>query len=147
MSSTIRTVVAVVAGFLVGSIINGGIVAFGPILIPPPPGVDMSTMESLAETIHLMGPLNFLVPFLAHALGTLTGATVACMIADTKRHTAVITMGIIFLIGGLAASVMIPAPVWFIVVDLLFAYIPMAWLGLLLSNRFKPDTHSPDSRN
>ncbi len=138
MNDTIKSVLAVVAGFLVGSVINGGIVAFGPVLIPPPPGVDMSTMESLAETIHLMGPINFLVPFMAHALGTLAGASVACAIETRRRKMIAIITGCLFLMGGIAASVMIPAPLWFIAVDLLLAYIPMAWLGLEISHRIKP---------
>lgn len=138
MNDTIKSVLAIIAGFLVGSVINGGIVAFGPVLIPPPPGVDMSTMESLAETIHLMGPINFLVPFLAHALGTLAGASIACAIETRRRKMVAIIMGCLFLMGGIAASVMIPAPLWFIVVDLLLAYIPMAWLGLEISDRIKP---------
>lgn len=33
---------------------------------------------------------------------------------------------------------MIPAPTWFIALDLVVAYIPMAWLGLTLANRIKP---------
>jgi hypothetical protein len=33
---------------------------------------------------------------------------------------------------------MIPAPTWFIALDLLAAYLPMAWLGLLLADRLKP---------
>ena len=42
-------------------------------------------------------------------------------------------LGIFHLLGGIAAAVMIPAPLWFIVVDLVLAYIPMAWLGAKLT--------------
>ena len=100
----------------------------------------MSTVETMAATIHLMGPLNFLVPFLAHALGTLTGVFTTCLIAASKRTILAYGMGAFFFVGGIAASTMIPAPLWFIVMDLLLAYLPMAWLGLLLANRFKPQT-------
>ena len=37
--------------------------------------------------------------------------------------------------GGVAASQMIPAPMWFIVVDLAGAYFPMAWLGTVAARR------------
>lgn len=133
----IRNTVALLAGFFAGSIVNMGIVVVGPILIPPPPGVDMSTMESLAETIHLMAPINMLAPFLAHALGTLVGTTVACIISTNRKLVAGL-MAVFFLTGGIAASTMIPAPMWFIASDLLFAYIPMAWLGMNIANRLKP---------
>lgn len=35
-----------------------------------------------------------------------------------------------FLAGGVAAAFMIPAPAWFIALDLLLAYLPMAWLAI-----------------
>jgi hypothetical protein len=37
-----------------------------------------------------------------------------------------------------AASFLIPAPVWFIVLDLLAAYLPMAWLGIQIGTQIKP---------
>jgi hypothetical protein len=45
-------------------------------------------------------------------------------------------IGLVFLIGGVvAASVMIPAPAWFIALDLVAAYLPMAWFGAHLGAR------------
>jgi hypothetical protein len=38
-------------------------------------------------------------------------------------------VGVFFLIGGIAAASMISAPTWFIVLDLVVAYLPMAWLA------------------
>ena len=40
-----------------------------------------------------------------------------------------------FLAGGIAAARMIPAPAWFVVLDLAAAYVPMAFLGALLGRR------------
>jgi hypothetical protein len=142
MQKTVRLVIAALLGFVVGSVTNMAIVVVGPILIPPPPGVDMSTMQSLAETIHLMGPLNFAAPFLAHALGTLSGVFVCCLLAGARRNLLAGILAVLFLAGGIAASTMIPAPLWFIAMDLLLAYLPMAWLGLLLANRLKPISNS-----
>lgn len=49
-----------------------------------------------------------------------------------------IAIGVIFLCGGIAASLMISAPAWFIALDLLAAYIPMAWLAGRLGARMAP---------
>ncbi len=38
-------------------------------------------------------------------------------------------VGACFLIGGIVAVAMLSSPVWFTVVDLVLAYLPMAWLG------------------
>jgi hypothetical protein len=43
-----------------------------------------------------------------------------------------IGMGAWFLLGGIIANVLIPAPLWFKVVDLVFAYVPMTWIGAKL---------------
>ena len=40
-----------------------------------------------------------------------------------------------FLIGGVYMVFIFPAPLWFIVGDLVLAYIPMGWLGWKLSNK------------
>src|SRR5690606_30513718 len=69
MKHWVRNVAAVVAGLVVGSVVNMAIVAAGPALVPPPAGVDTATAEGLAAGIHLFQPKHFLSPFLAHALG------------------------------------------------------------------------------
>jgi len=75
------------------------------------------------------------MPFLAHAPGTLAGALGGCLIAVTHRLPIALAIGVLFLCGGVAASFMIPAPAWFIALDLPLAYIPMAWLGARLGAR------------
>jgi hypothetical protein len=42
---------------------------------------------------------------------------------------AALVVGGFFLIGGIASVFLLPAPLWFSVVDLLLAYLPTAWLG------------------
>lgn len=136
MKHWLRNIVAVVAGLVVGSVLNMAIVTWGPAVVPPPAGVDTGTAEGLAAGIHLFEPKHFLVPFLAHALGTLAGAFVACLVAASRRVVPAWVVGAVFLAGGIAAATMIPAPAWFIAMDLLFAYLPMAWLAILAGRRF-----------
>ncbi len=109
----------------------------GPHVIPPPAGVDMSDVQSLSASMHLLGPQHFVFPFLAHALGTLAGATAGFLIAASHRSALAYTIGVVSLAGGIAATFMFPAPIWFIVLDLVIAYIPMAWVGIQLGRRVK----------
>lgn len=53
------------------------LILISPSLIPPPSGVNVSDAESLSRSIHLFEPRHFVMPFLAHALGTLAGALAA----------------------------------------------------------------------
>lgn len=135
MPNWLRSVLALVAGVVIGSAVNMALIMLSPALIPPPAGVDLSNAESLSKGIHLFQPRHYVMPFLAHALGTLAGAFAAYLIAATYKVQIAFAIGVVFLCGGVAASLMIPAPAWFIALDLLAAYIPMAWLGIRLAQK------------
>lgn len=137
MPSLLRNALALLAGVILGAGVNMAIVSLGPTLIPPPAGVVVTDAESLRKGIHLFEPRHFVVPFLAHAVGTLAGALAAFLIAATYRTQMAYVIGAVFLGGGVAASFMIPAPSWFIALDLLAAYLPMAWLGIRIGSRAK----------
>ena len=127
--SILRTILAVLLGLVLGSVVNMALVMASGHVIPPPAGADMTTAEGIRAALPLLEPKHFLFPFLAHALGTLAGAFVAFMVAGSRKAAFAWTIGVLFLAGGVAAAVMIPAPAWFIALDLLLAYLPMAWLG------------------
>ena len=127
-----RNLLALIAGVALGGAVNTALIMLGPTLIPPPAGVDVNNAESLARGIHLFEARHFVMPFLAHALGTLLGALVAFLIAASHKPRWAFCVGFFFLCGGVAASFMIPAPAWFITIDLGLAYLPMAWLGIQL---------------
>jgi len=131
----LRNILAAVAGLVVGGGVNMALVIASPFVIPPPAGVDVSDPQSLSESMHLFEPKHFVFPFLAHAVGTLVGALVAYLVAASHRPVFAYVIGVCFLAGGMGAARMIPAPVWFVVLDLAAAYVPMAFLGTLLGRR------------
>ena len=133
MNPIVRNILAVVVGALVGGVLNLQIIKNGGIIIPPPEGLIPGDMESLKEMMPSFGPEQFVVPFAAHALGTLVGAWLASMIAATHKMKFAMAIGVWFLIGGIAMSFMLPAPLWFSAVDILLAYIPMGFLGWKLA--------------
>lgn len=131
----LRNILGAVFGLLVGGFVNMGIIIAGSALIPPPPGVDFTDADNLRQTAHLLQPIHFLAPFLGHALGTLAGSVAAVLVAASHYKIVAGFIGVFFLAGGIAAAAMIPGPVWFVAVDLIFAYLPMAWLGLKIAGR------------
>jgi len=116
-----------------GSAINMGIITFGPNVVPYPEGYDGSSVEGMAATMNLLSAKHYLVPFLAHALGAFIGAFTAYKLAATYKSRWAYLIGFLTLLGGIAAASMIPAPKWFIALDLIVAYIPMAWLAIKLA--------------
>ncbi len=132
MNPIIRNILAVLVGVIGGSAVNMGIVMISGSIIPPPNGADVTTMEGLKESIHLFQPKHFVFPFLAHALGTFVGALLAAIIAANRKMLFALVIGGFFLAGGVANVLMLPSPTWFTILDLLGAYIPMAFFAVKL---------------
>ncbi len=137
MNPTIKNILAVIAGLLIGSFVNMGLILAGTSIIKFPEGIDPANVESIKAGIHLFEPKHFLTPFLAHAFGTLIGAFIAAKYGATKKLRLAMIVGGLFLLGGISNSFSIPFPMWFTVLDLVIAYIPMAYLGGMLAERLK----------
>ncbi len=131
--STLKLILAILLGLIIGGGVNMALVMAGGHIIPPPPGADMTTAEGITAALPSLAPRHFLFPFLAHALGTLAGAFIAAKITAQRKLPAALVVGAFFFVGGVMAARMIPAPGWFIAMDLVCAYFPFAWLGYWLA--------------
>ena len=128
MNPIIRNILALITGWIVGSVINMGLIQMGHALIPIE-GIDPSDMEALAAAMPTLDFKYFIFPFLAHALGTLAGAIVAGLLAVSHKMKFSLGIGVLFLAGGIMVNYLLPGPTWFAVADIVLAYIPMAWIG------------------
>ena len=140
MNPFLRNGLAIIIGIFIGALINFGIILISGTIIPLPEGVDTSNMESIKSAMSLYEPKHFLFPFLAHALGTFFGGAITAKIAVSAQTKVALVVGIVFLYGGFSMVMQLPSPLWFNLLDLIVAYIPMAWLGAKL-------VHKLDSRN
>ncbi len=135
MNTVFRNFLAVAVGFVIGSIVNILLIELGGRVVPLPECIDTTTPEGLVEAKSLLKPQHFIFPFIAHAVGTLVGAFLAAKIVVEKKMFFGLTVGAVFLVGGILAAIMIKGPVWFTVLDLVFAYLPLAWLGAKIGGR------------
>lgn len=138
MNPILRNVLAVLAGWLGGSAINMGLVQLGHAIFPIE-GINTNDMEAFAAVMPTLGSEHFIFPFLGHALGTLAGATLAAWIAANRKNTFAFVIGVLFLLGGITVNFMLPGPTWFTILDILAAYIPMAWIGASLGTKLSKD--------
>lgn len=129
MNPILKNILAIIAGAVIGSVVNMGIIMMSSSVIPPPEGADVTTMEGLKASMHLFEPKHFIMPFLAHALGTLVGAYVAAKIATNNKMRFAMAIGLLFLAGGITNVVMLPSPTWFSILDIGAAYMPMAYFA------------------
>ena len=130
MKGILKNILVFIVGFILGSSVNMGFVITGNQLIPYTDGVNPidATMWELKY---------FLFPFLAHSVGTFVGAFIVARYTASYHLVLSLSVGVLFLIGGISMVFIMPAPLWFIVVDLLLAYIPMGWLGWKLNGQDK----------
>tara|TARA_B100001971_G_scaffold167700_1_gene158922 strand:- start:161 stop:553 length:393 start_codon:yes stop_codon:yes gene_type:complete len=128
MKTIFKNILVVFGGCLFGMAVNMGLIITGNQLIPFADG--LNPMDATMWEIKY-----FLFPFLAHAIGTLSGAFIAARFAASYHMILAICIGIFFLLGGISMVFIMPAPVWFIVADLSLAYIPMGWFGWKLSGQ------------
>tara|TARA_B110000263_G_C15024525_1_gene381098 strand:+ start:178 stop:570 length:393 start_codon:yes stop_codon:yes gene_type:complete len=130
MKTIFRNILVLLGGCIFGSAVNMGLIIAGNQLIPMADG--MNPMDATMWEIKF-----FIFPFLAHAIGTLSGAFIVAKYTVSYHMILAIFIGIFFLLGGISMVFIMPAPVWFIVADLSLAYIPMGWYGWKLTDQDK----------
>ena len=130
MKTIFKNILAILGGVVIGMVVNMGLIITGNQLIPFED--DMNPMNAMNWELKY-----FIFPFLAHAIGTLSGAFIAAKFSASYHMVLAICIGIFFLLGGISMVFIMPAPVWFIVADLSLAYIPMSWFGWKLTGQKK----------
>ncbi|WP_343535577.1 hypothetical protein [Pedobacter sp.] len=141
MNPILKNILAVIAGLVIGSMVNMAIIMVSQSIIPLPAGADNTTVEGLKASMHLFEPKHYIFPFLAHAIGTFVGAYICARIAAHKMVLAMF-IGLFFLAGGVYMVMMVPSPIWFTLVDLIGAYLPVAYFaGKIASSTKNENSH------
>ena len=118
-------IIAIIS-IIIGMIINIGLIIIGGMIFP------------LSENFNPMNAINwdfkyFIFPFLAHSIGTLSGAFIVSKLSRNFHIIMPLIVGLYFLLGGLYMVTILPAPTWFISLDIILCYIPMALFGWKIS--------------
>ena len=126
MKQTLKNIAIVLLGIIFGMIVNIGLIILGGTIFPP------------SENFEPMNAINwdlkyFIFPFLAHSIGTLSGAIIVSKLSKKSSIILPLVVGLYFLSGGIYMSAILPAPMWFILLDVILGYIPMALLGWKIS--------------
>jgi hypothetical protein len=136
MKGIVLNVLVFVACVLAGGMANGLIINYSGAFVSPPAGSNLTTEAGLKAAMAVMEPKHFIMPFLAHAFGTLIGAFLVTLFNKDRRFFRALLVGFLFFLGGAWMVFELPSPLWFDALDLGLAYIPMAWIGYKLALRF-----------
>jgi fructose-specific phosphotransferase system IIC component len=121
MRSPLRSIAAVIAGFVAASIVmmivetlNGRILY--PELVKAPEGVtDRETIRSLLASAP---PGAFLVVIVAWILGGVVGGWTTARLAAKANVGHGLILGVLLTLAGVANNLMVPPPLWFWIVSL-----------------------------
>ncbi len=138
MKNFLRNFVGLLGGVTLGAAVNGGIIALQPYLLSLPQGVDPNNIDSLMKAIGDFQWHHFVMPFVAHALGTFSGAYFAVRVTRQRPLFKAMAISVIFLLGGIQMVQLLPAPLWFEIVDLTLAYLPMGGLAYYIGVHHNP---------
>jgi hypothetical protein len=131
----IKNVVLVFISLIVGGSLNMAMIMFSSKIIPLPHGVDVTTEAGLKAGMHLFEAKHFIMPFLAHALGTLLSAIIIVKIMPKRKQFWAYFVAAMFFAGGFMEVLSLPSPLWFSLTDLIVAYFPMSFIALKLFYR------------
>ena len=126
MKQTLKNIGIVILGLIIGMIVNMGLIILGGIVFVP------------LENFEPMNAMNwdfkyFIFPFLAHSIGTFSGAFIVSKLSKNSNIIMPLIVGLYFLSGGIYMVTILPAPTWFVLLDVILGYIPMALLGWKIS--------------
>lgn len=135
----VKSIRTVLVASVIGGMVNGLIVKYGSAIIPYPEGYSYATEELMKSTIHLLKPINYIVPFMAHAIGTLVGCLIVYNFAFSdkeKLRLSLIVAGLFFMGGAIMVKILAGySPTWFNYVDLIGAYFPMAFIAKFIKGK------------
>ena len=126
MRQTLKNIGIVILGLIIGMIVNMGLIILGGIVFVP------------LKNFEPMNAMNwdfkyFIFPFLAHSIGTFSGAFIVSKLSKKSNIIMPLIVGFYFLTGGIYMVTILPAPTWFVLLDIILGYIPMALLGWKIS--------------
>jgi hypothetical protein len=130
----ILCIVGVILGAIAGGAFNMAIIKLSSMIFPLPEGATITDSEAIKTWVQSLPLPAFLLILLAHAGGALVGGFVAALIARRAHVILGAIIGGLFLLGGIANVISIPAPIWFVVADLVL-YLPAGILGAKLAPR------------
>jgi hypothetical protein len=141
MGRIIRSVLAVIAGFVAASAIMMIVEATNGKLLYPELGKRAEGVMDREEIRAIMAsaPVGALVVVLVGwALGSVAGGFLATLISRKPPYGHALILGVVLTLAGVANNLMLPPPVWFWVAT--FAvFLPATYVGARFVPRRAPD--------
>lgn len=143
MKSIVRSILAVVVGFVLASVVMLVVESLNGKVFYPEMGKLAAGMTDREQVRALVAgaPLGaLLVVIFGWALGSFTGGLAATWIGKQPPYRHALVLGVLLTLAGVANNLMIPPPLWFWIVGLV-VFIPAACAGARLAPRPTAELH------
>ena len=137
MRSILRSVLAVVAGFVVASVVMMAIESINGRFLYPELGKaaeGITDREAIRRLLATAPVGAFLVVIVGWMLGGVAGGWVAARVSKRAPVGHALTLGGLLTLAGVANNLMVPPPIWFWIASLL-VLLPAAYAGGRLALR------------
>lgn len=134
MRRVVRSVIAVIVGFVAASLVMIIIESINGRVLYPEMGkaaAGMTDREAIRALMATAPVGALLVVLFGWMLGSFTGAYLAALIARSAPVAHALVLGVLLTLAGIANNLMIPPPAWFWIPTLL-VFLPSALAGALL---------------
>lgn len=132
MISALRSISAILMGFITGVVIIAGCVYANSRLFPLPQGIDAGDAAAVNAAMSAMPAKALILVLVGWAVGTIGASFMAARFAGEFKSLHGLLMGLIFLGGGISAMRQIHRPLWFWIVGIAL-YFPAAIIGSSLA--------------
>lgn len=125
--AVLRNVGAMIAGLVVGMIVNLALVQLNTVLFPLPDGVDLADRARMRDAIQDLPAAAWILVFVAHLGQSFVGAWVAARLGSSHWMILAMIVGIVSLGSGIANAMLLAAPAW-TWLEMPF-YLVVAWMA------------------
>jgi len=137
MGTVLRSILAVVAGFVVASVVMMAVETVNGRVLHPQLGriAEGMTDREAIRSLLASAPIGaFLVVMAGWAIGSLAGGWLAARVARRAPVGHALVLGALLTLGGIANNLVVPPPLWFWITSLL-VLLPAAYAGGRLGSR------------
>jgi hypothetical protein len=124
----VKSIISTFLGVIAGIFVIFSLKVISHIIYPLPAGLDINDPEALTEYTNAAPVVVFILLIVSYALASLVGGLISAAMATRNKMSNAITVGGILMGLGAYDLLMIPHPVWTIIISI-FLFIPCSYLG------------------
>jgi MFS family permease len=128
MSAFKNRVLPVIAGLATGWLVIFVLEAVNHQIYPPPTELDFTDKAALTQFMETLPTMAFVLLLISWMIGAFVAGMVGAKVKQQNSRNTTIIIGVILAMGSIINMIMIPHPVWLMILASV-GYVPFAYFG------------------